>query len=257
MNIGTLQPNFPTTKTVIIVQARMTSTRLPGKILKQVLGKPLLQYQIERLQGVKLADEIVIATTTNETDAPIVNLCDRLSVAYFRGSEADVLERYYQAAVAHRAKVVVRVTSDCPLIDPQVVDRVIDYYLKNYSQYDYVSNCLERTYPRGMDTEVFSFSVLQEAFGRAAAQADREHVTSFFYRQPERYRLGHVLYFQDCSHHRWTVDTAEDFELIQNIIKAVYPSLPNFTLEDCLRLLEERPEWYLINSHIEQKQYGE
>ncbi|WP_223007686.1 cytidylyltransferase domain-containing protein [Cylindrospermopsis curvispora] len=257
MNMQTLEPNFPLIKTVIIVQARMTSTRLPGKILKQVLGKPLLQYQIERLQGVKLADEIVIATTTNKTDAPIIDLCDRLSVAYFRGSEADVLERYYQAAVAHQAKVVVRVTSDCPLIDPQVVNRVIDYYLKNHSQYDYVSNSLERTYPRGMDTEVFPFSVLQEAFVRARSQPDREHVTPFIYRQPVLYRLGHVLYSQDCSHHRWTVDTAEDFELIQKIIEAVYPNVPNFTLEDCLRLLGERPEWYLINSHIEQKKYGE
>ena len=244
-------------KTVIIVQARMTSTRLPGKVLKQVLGKPLLEYQIERLQRVKLANEIVIATTTNETDEPIVELCNRLAVAYFRGSEDDVLSRYYGAATAHKADLVVRVTSDCPLIDPQVIDTVIDYCLQNQSHYDYVSNSLERTYPRGMDTEVFSFSTLQQAFGEATAQPDREHVTPFIYRQPARYRLGHVIYSEDCSHHRWTVDTPEDFELIQKIIEAVYPNQPNFTLEDCLRLLQEQPAWYLINSHIEQKQYGE
>ncbi|MBD2544982.1 cytidylyltransferase domain-containing protein [Planktothricoides raciborskii] len=251
-------------KIVIIVQARMTSTRLPGKVLKQVLGKPLLEYQIERLQRVKLADEIVIATTKNQTDDPIVDLCvseairrNRLSVAYFRGSESDVLERYYQAAAAHQASVVVRVTSDCPLIDPQVIDRVIDYYLQNQSNYDYVSNGIKRTYPRGMDTEVFSFSVLEQAFLEATAQPDREHVTPFIYLQPQRYRLGHVLYAEDCSHHRWTVDTPEDFDLIKKIIEAVYPNQPNFTLEDCLHLLQKHPEWYFINSHIEQKQYGQ
>lgn len=244
-------------KTVIIVQARMTSTRLPGKVLKQVLGKPLLEYQIERLQRVKLANEIVIATTTNETDEPIVELCNRLAVAYFRGSEDDVLSRYYGAATAHKADLVVRVTSDCPLIDPQVIDTVIDYCLQNQSHYDYVSNSLERTYPRGMDTEVFSFSTLQQAFGEATAQPDREHVTPFIYRQPARYRLGHVIYSEDCSHHRWTVDTPEDFELIQKIIEEIYPSEPCFTLENCLRLLQQHPDWYCINSHIEQKNYGE
>ncbi|WP_255547281.1 cytidylyltransferase domain-containing protein [Oxynema sp. CENA135] len=242
---------------VIIVQARMTSTRLPGKVLKQVLGKPLLEYQIERLRRVKLADEIVIATTTNQTDDPIVNLCDRLSVAYFRGSEQDVLERYYQAATAHKADVVIRVTSDCPLIDPQVINQVIDYYLQSQSNYDYVSNSIKRTYPRGMDTEVFSYSVLEQAFLEATAQPDREHVTPFIYRQPQRYRLGHVTYSEDCSHHRWTVDTPEDFELIKKIIETVYPNEPYFTLEDCLGLLQQHPDWYFINSHIEQKNYGQ
>ena len=242
-------------KTVIIVQARMTSTRLPGKVMKRVLGKPLLEYQLERLQRVKLADEIVIATTTNQTDEPIVELCNSLSVACFRGSEDDVLSRYYGAATAHKADLVVLVTSDCPLIDPQVIDTVIDYCLQNQSHYDYVSNSLERTYPRGMDTEVFSFSTLQQAFGEATAQPDREHVTPFIYRQPARYRLGHVIYSEDCSHHRWTVDTPEDFELIQKIIEAIYPRKPNFTLEDCLSLLKKHPEWYIINSHVSQKNY--
>jgi spore coat polysaccharide biosynthesis protein SpsF len=244
-------------KTVIIVQARMTSTRLPGKVLKQVLGKPLLEYQVERLQRVKLADEIVIATTNNQTDEPIVELCNSLSIAYFRGSEGDVLERYYQAATAHQADVVVRVTSDCPLIDPQVIDTAIDYYLQDRSTYDYVSNCIKRTYPRGMDTEVFSFSVLEQAFMEATAQPDHEHVTPFIYRQPERYSLGHVIYSEDCSHYRWTVDTPEDFELIKKIIETVYPNKPYFTLEYCLELLKQNPDWYFINSDIEQKKYGE
>jgi spore coat polysaccharide biosynthesis protein SpsF len=244
-------------KTVLIVQARMTSTRLPGKVMKQVLDKPLLQYQIERLQRVKLTDQIVIATTINQTDDPIVDLCKTLSLDHFRGSEDDVLARYYGAATAHQADVVIRVTSDCPLIDPQVIDQVIDYYLKNQSNYDYVSNSIRRTYPRGMDTEVFSFLVLEQAFLEAIAQPDREHVTPFIHRQPERYRLGHVTYSEDYSHHRWTVDTPEDFELIQRIIEAVYPNKSNFTLEDCLGLLQKHPDWCFVNSHIEQKKHGQ
>jgi spore coat polysaccharide biosynthesis protein SpsF len=244
-------------KIVIIVQARMTSTRLPGKVLKQVLGKPLLEYQIERLQRVKLADEIVIATTTKATDNPIVELCDRLLMPYFRGSEEDVLARYYGAAKAHHADIVVRVTSDCPLIDPQIIDRVIQYYIKDPDKYDYVSNGLQRTYPRGMDTEIFSFKALNEAFLEATEQPDREHVTPFIHRQPERYKLGSVLYADDRSQHRWTVDTPEDFDLIRKILEAIYPQHPEFSLEDCLHLLDRHPEWSKINAHIEQKQYGE
>lgn len=244
-------------KVVIIVQARMTSTRLPGKVLKEVLGKSLLEYQIERLKRVESAENIIIATTVNETDQPIIELCKRLSIDYFRGSETDVLSRYYQAALAYRADVAVRVTSDCPLIDPWVINQVIQYYLDNQFEYDYVSNSLERTYPRGMDTEVFSFKALKEAFQEATAQPDREHVTPFIHRQPERYHLGHVKYSEDYSHYRWTVDTLEDFELVQKIIEALYPSNPEFTLEDCLRLLKRYPSWSKINSHIEQKQYGQ
>lgn len=244
-------------KIVIIVQARMTSTRLPGKILKKVLGKPLLEYQIERLRRVKLADEIVIATTINETDELIVQLCDSLSVSYFRGSEEDVLSRYYEAAKVHQADVIVRVTSDCPLIDPEVIDRVIKFYINYQTKYDYVSNSLERTYPRGMDTEVFSFKALQEAFLEATALPDREHVTPFIHRQPQRYSLASVNYSENQSHHRWTVDTPEDFELIKRIIEAIYPNLPDLTLKDCFNLLENNPEWLTINAHVQQKKYGQ
>ncbi|HBQ25201.1 MAG TPA: acylneuraminate cytidylyltransferase, partial [Syntrophomonas sp.] len=166
-------------KTIIIVQARMTSTRLPGKVLKEVLGKPLLEYQIERLRQVRLADELVIATTTNDTDQPIVELCEHLGGAYYRGSEEDVLSRYYEAATQFKADAVVRVTSDCSLIDPGVMDEVIGLYINNRDNYDYVSNTLERTYPRGLDTEVFSMAALEKAYKEAGEQPDREHVTLF------------------------------------------------------------------------------
>jgi spore coat polysaccharide biosynthesis protein SpsF len=240
-------------KVVIINQARMTSTRLPAKVLKQVLSKPLLEYQIERLQRVKLAAQIVIATTTNDTDQPIIDLCDRLSVTSYRGSEDDVLARYHRAAIAHQADAVVRVTSDCPIIDPQVIDQVIRFYIDAYPKYDYVSNCLERTYPRGMDTEVFAFKALDEAFYQAKAQSDREHVTPFINRQTPRYNLGEVIYYENHSNHRWTVDTPEDFELIRRIIETLYPLKPDFLLRDCLELLSQNPAWMTINQHIEQK----
>ena len=240
-------------KVVIINQARMTSTRLPGKVLKQVLGKPLLEYQIERLKRVKLADQIVIATTTNYTDQPIVDLCDRLSIASYRGSEDDVLARYHGTAITYQADVVVRITSDCPIIDPQVIDQVIQSYLDANPKYDYVSNCSTRSYPRGMDTEIFTFQSLNEAFYQANAQSDREHVTPFIYRKSNRYNLGQINYVENHSTHRWTVDTLEDFELIKKIIENLYPLKPEFSLEDCLELLSQNPAWMAINQHIEQK----
>lgn len=240
-------------KIVIINQARMTSTRLPGKVLKQVLGKSLLEYQIERLQRVKLADEIVIATTTNDTDQAIIDLCDCLSIPYYRGSEDDVLARYHGAAISYQADVVVRVTSDCPVIDPQVIDQVIQFYVDAYPKYDYVSNCLERTYPRGMDTEVFAFKSLDQAFQQAIDQLDREHVTPFIHRNPDRYQLGKVTNSKKLNNHRWTVDMPEDFELIKKIIESLYPINLNFSLEDCLELLSQHPEWSMINKNINQK----
>ncbi|MBU0593628.1 MAG: glycosyltransferase family protein [Gammaproteobacteria bacterium] len=243
--------------TAIIVQARMTSTRLPGKILKQVLGKPLLEYQLERLRRSRLTDGIVIATTTNETDQPIVDWCERHDVACFRGSEHDVLARYHGAAVLCHADTVVRVTSDCPLIDPAVIDEVIDYYRTHITDCDYASNCLERSYPRGMDVEVFSRRTLDEAFAEAKDSAEREHVTPFIYRHPERYRLANIAYLEDQGRHRWTVDTQEDFELVEKILSALYPAKPTFTLEDVLDMLQQHPDWADINAHVEQKKLGQ
>jgi spore coat polysaccharide biosynthesis protein SpsF len=241
-------------KTIIIDQARMTSTRLPGKVMKKVLGKPLLEYQIERLRQVRLADELVIATTTNDTDQPIVELCEHLGVAYYRGSEEDVLSRYYEAATQFGADAVVRVTSDCPLIDPGVMDEVIGLYINNRDNYDYVSNTLERTYPRGLDTEVFSMAVLEKAYKEAGEQPDREHVTLFMYRRPEQFRLANSSGAVDYSHHRWTVDTPEDFRLIQLILQELYPVNNRFTWLDVLNLLNEHPEWVEINAMVKQKE---
>lgn len=235
----------------------MTSTRLPGKVMLPVLGTPLLEYQIKRLQRVKAAQGICIACTTNDTDQPIVNLAEKLGVKIYRGSELDVLARYYEAARMFGAEHVVRVTSDCPVIDPGEMDRVIDFYLARVDDLDYASNALIRSYPRGMDTEIFSFEALQAAHLEAEQYYEREHVTPFLYRHQERFRVANFAFEQDKSDHRLTVDTQDDFELISRIIGALYPSNNEFTIHDILNLMAHHPEWLEINSHIRQKELGE
>jgi spore coat polysaccharide biosynthesis protein SpsF len=243
--------------TAIIVQARMTSTRLPGKVMKTILGKTLIEYLVERLRRVRLADDIVIATTTNDADQAIVDLCAQLDVVCTRGSEHDVLARYYEAARYVGAGSIVRVTSDCPLIDPEIIDRVIGYERAHAGQLDYVSNTLTQSFPYGMAVEVFPFSVLETAHREAVAEPEREHVTPFVYTRPERFRLAQVVDGADHSHHRWTVDTAEDFELVRRITEALYPVRPQFGMQDVLALLDRHPDWVLINAHVRQKKLGE
>ena len=248
------------TKTVIIVQARLDSTRLPGKVLRPVLGRPLLAYQVERLKRVTLADDVVIATTTNSSDNPIVRLCESQRISVFRGSEKNVLERHYAAAKAFGADVVVRVSGDCPLMDPLVVDRVIRYFLDHRDRFDFVSNCPgydePSTYPRGMDVEVFSFRCLEEAHREAREPLDREHVTRFIRRHGHRFGLDHLSYHRDEGRLRLTVDTEEDFELVRKVLEDLYPKEPAFSLESILSLMQVHPDWEQINSHIEQERYG-
>jgi len=244
-------------KTVIINQARMSSTRLPGKVLKTVLGRPLLEFQIERLRRVSQADRIVIATTTSPADAPLAEFCRKQDIPCYRGQEEDVLSRYYGAAMEHGADAVVRVTSDCPLVDPVVIDKIITTYRANRNECAYASNTLDRTYPRGLDCEVFSFQALEAAHSEASTGPDREHVTPYIYHHPDRFPLVSVVLEQDLSGHRWTVDTAEDFELIRLMLEALYPTNPEFTLDDCLAILQANPEWSDINRAIEQKAYGQ
>ena len=240
-------------RTVVITQARTGSTRLPGKIFKEVLGKSLLEYHLERLRDIRQADDIVIATTDQPADDKIAGFCREKNVNCYRGSEDDVLDRYYRAAKEYEAKAIVRVTSDCPLLDPEVVDGVITAFRDNAEKFDYASNTLERTYPRGLDCEIFSTAVLEEIHGLAGDKADREHVTAYIYRHPEKYRLLNVPRILDVSRYRWTVDTPDDFELIRRILEALYPVNPKFRLDDCLRLFEQNPEWEKINQHIVQK----
>lgn len=238
-------------KTLIIVQARMTSTRLPGKVLLPLAGVPMLTRLIERLRRVRRADGIVIATTTNTTDDPIAALCAEQGVPCHRGSEHDVLSRYADAARLHGADTVVRVTSDCPLIDPALIDQVMAAYAEGGS--DYVSNMLPPTWPYGMAVEVFSAAALAQAHAEATQAAEREHVTPFLYWHPERYRLRNVASPVDLSQHRWTVDTPEDYELVSRLFEHLMPTHPHFTQADVLALLDQHPDWIALNQHIQQK----
>ncbi|MBN8553981.1 MAG: glycosyltransferase family protein [Deltaproteobacteria bacterium] len=231
----------------------MGSTRLPGKILKPILQKTLLEYEIERLKRVKSATQIIIATTTDKKDDAVEALCKKIDIEVFRGSESDVLSRYFEAAKKFKASVVVRITADCPLIEPEIVDQAIRIFLESPSSASYVSNTIHRTFPRGLDVEVFSFEALKNAHEKATDQADREHVTPFIKRHTDLPHLKNILHSEDFSHYRWTVDTPEDFELIKRVLEALYPQDPHFTLKDVLRLLEIHPDWPQINAHIEQK----
>ncbi|GEN45511.1 cytidylyltransferase domain-containing protein [Alkalibacillus haloalkaliphilus] len=239
-------------KIVAIIQARMGSTRLPGKVLKPILSKPLLAYQIDQLKHSKLIDQLVIATTTASRDDAIVDFCKSQGITYYRGSETDVLKRYEETAKTFNANVVVRLTSDCPLIDSTVVDSVIGHFLTNRA-YDYVSNTIKRTFPRGMDTEVFTYELLKEADQNATLKREREHVTTYMTNPENKYNMGQYLAEQDYSDLRLTVDTIEDFQLVERVIKAMRRQNGPFKLTDIIQLLQAHPDWKLINSHIEQK----
>lgn len=240
---------------VIIVQARMNSTRLPGKVMKHVLGKPLLFYLVERLRRVKKVQKLVIATTKSREDWSIVDFCRRHRISCFCGDEKNVLSRYYEAAQAFSASAVVRITADCPLMDPSIIDRVVSVYFQN-GQYDYVSNTCNRTYPRGMDVEIFSWETLNETFKRALTKSEKEHVTAYMYQNPQKFRLGDVVLKEDLSSMRWTVDTSEDFSFVRKVIESLYPCKKYFTMNDILELLKKRPELKKLNIHVKQKLLG-
>jgi spore coat polysaccharide biosynthesis protein SpsF len=239
--------------TAIVVQARMGSTRLPGKVLLPVAGRPLLSYQLERLRESKRAAGLLVATSTLAGDDPIAALCEREGVGCVRGPEQDVLRRFALAAREARAAAVVRVTGDCPLLDPELVDEAIAAMEDAAPRPDFVSNMLEPAWPLGMAVEVASASALLEADAEATDPDEREHVMPFIWRRPGRYRLVSLTRTPDLSHLRWTVDTPEDFELVSRILAELYPRCPRFRMADVLALLERNPSWPDINRHVPQK----
>lgn len=237
----------------VIIQARVGSTRLANKVLKKIEDKTVLGHVIERVSQSKVINELIIATTDLDRDDAIKEETLKYKAKVFRGSEEDVLSRYYFAAKENNLDVVVRITSDCPLIDPKVLDEIIEFYLKN--EYEVVSNASSeisnRTYPRGLDIEIFSFDLLENAYNNASENYHREHVTPYIYENSEK-----IFYYKnniDYSKYRWTLDTVEDFEAITEVYKYLYKGKHNFYLEDIINLFEKKPELYDINSHIEQK----
>jgi len=239
-------------KVVAIIQARMGSTRLPGKVLLDLAGEPMLARDMNRLLRAEMLDEIVVATTVESKDDVIVDLCQERGWLCFRGSEEDVLDRYYRAAKAYHADVVVRITSDCPLIEPQVVDRVVQAFLERQPKVDYVSNTApRRTFPRGLDTEVMRFNALERAWREDDDLAWREHVTPYIRRHPELFQTYGILNDEDLSAMRWTVDTPEDLAFVRRIYG--YFGHDRFSWREVLALLEANPGWLSINRGIEQK----
>lgn len=237
---------------VCIIQSRMSSSRLPQKITKPILNKSMLWWVIYRIKKSKFIDQVVIATTTDPNDDQLVEICKEESWPYFRGSENDVLDRYYHTAKKFGAAHIVRLTSDCPAIDPIVSDYTVASYLSAAPSIDYASNVMVRTYPRGLDTEIFSFTALETAWGEDKSPIYREHVTPYLYNKPNKFRLLSVTNPYDYSKYRWTVDTAEDLELICQIYE--YFGHGDFSWQDILNAHERHPNWVNINHHVQQKQ---
>ena len=213
---------------------------------------PMLSRQIERLKQVQKIDKLVIATSTESSEDAIEILCAEQGVACFRGNLNDVLDRFYQAAQVFKPAHVVRLTADCPLTDPALIDDVLQFYLDG--DYDYAGNSIEATFPDGLDVEVFRFSCLERAWQEANLPSQREHVTPFIHQQPDCFKIAHYKNSSDLSHLRWTVDEPKDYELVTMIYEALYPNNPNFATQDILRLLDERPELTHWNTQFQRNE---
>ena len=238
-----------------IIQARMGSARLPGKILKDILGQPLLGHLINRLSRVRTVDNIVVATTYAQADDPVEKMCLEKGCSCFRGSENDVLDRFYQAALSYGVRdgdAIVRITGDCPLLDPEVVDNVIGLFVE--SEADYASNVNPPTYPDGLDVEVFTFAVLKTAWNEASLLSEREHVTPFIRDNSQRFKQANLENARDLSGLRWTVDVEEDFVFVRTVYEKLYSNNSVFTTEEVLGLLERNPELLTINSKFKRNE---
>ena len=233
-----------------IIQARVGSTRLPGKVLMDLGGQSVLSRVVRRVGRVRSLQQAVVATSIAPPDDAIASACARMQVPCFRGSEDDVLDRYYQAARSWPSDAVVRITSDCPLIDPEVVDQAIEMFLEKGA--DYASNSLQRTYPRGLDTEVFTFAALEMNWRAAREPHQREHVTPFFYEHPELFRVSSIAAPKDYSQYRLTLDTVDDLRLMREVY-ASFGNRDTMSWREVVELLERRPELSALNSHVVQK----
>jgi spore coat polysaccharide biosynthesis protein SpsF len=237
-------------KIVTAIQARTSSTRLPYKVMLPLCGEPLLFRMIERVRRASFAGTIVVATTTLVEDDIIEKLCLKKGIQCFRGDPSDLLDRHYQLALDYRADAIVKIPSDCPLIDPRVIDNVIRYYLKNFFNFDYVSNLHPATYPDGNDVEVMSFESLETAWKRASRDFEREHTTPYIWENPIKFRIGNVTWptgMDLASTHRWTIDYEEDYLFICEVFNHLFYENPEFTLEDILSLINENPELSRLN----------
>lgn len=220
----------------------MSSTRLPGKVLKKIKGKTLLEILIERLRQAKKIDKIVVATSTDKKNLAIVDLAKKIKCPYFVGDENDVLDRVYQAAKKFKAQTVIRVTADCPFHDPELIDQMIEFYLKNKNKYDYVSNVDPPAFPDGLDLWIMPLTTLERAWKEATLSSEREHVCPYIWKNPHLFRIGHFESKTNYSHLRWTVDDIGDFNFIKSVYEKLYKPGEIFHMQDVLNLLEKHPE---------------
>lgn len=243
-----------------IIQARMNATRLPGKVLKEACGKPLLELLVERLKCARHLDEIIIATTISPADDPIEELAKRLSIKYMRGSEEDVLGRYYQAANQFHVDHIVRITGDCPLMDPVIIDHMIEFYMdikSGVTEYDYLANTLETTFPDGLDVEIFGFGVLKKIHMIADKKYQREHVCTYIIEHPKEFRIKNFTNDKNDKNFpgfRWTLDNPEDYQLIKAIYEGLYPKKKIFLMNDILDFLQENPQLVQINKDLKRNE---
>lgn len=236
-------------KVITVVQARMGSSRLPGKVMMRVQNKTLLELQLERISMALNCGKIVVATSTNQLDDELVSYVEKLGYEVFRGNKSNLLDRHYRCAIKYKADIVAKIPSDCPLIDREAIEAVFDLFYKG--DFDYVSNLHPATYPDGNDCEVFSFQALEKACIEATKSMEREHTTPYFWEHPESFRLGNVIWNVDKDYsmsHRFTLDYLEDYYFIEAVYNELYPKNPRFNLNDILNLLERNPRIYDINS---------
>jgi spore coat polysaccharide biosynthesis protein SpsF len=240
-------------KVAAIIQARMGSTRLPGKVLIKIQGKEILWHIVSRLKLSKKLDLIIIATTNNKKDDQIVQFCEINNLPVFRGSENDVLERYYLTSLKYKVDIVVRITADCPFIDPNVVDKTVNAYMVRKSNYDGASNIVFRTYPRGFDTEVFTSECLKNVWRQAKLKYEREHVTPYIYTHKDKFRIYSVKSKSNFSDMRLTLDEIPDLILIRKIYDYFKHTNRIFLLKDIVNLFRKNPYLKAINQNVEQK----
>ena len=233
---------------ICLLQARMSSTRLPGKVLMDLLGQPMILHQLKRIKRSNLLDDIIVATSSEKTDDDLAGICRSAGFKVYRGSLGDMLDRFTGAIQGRQCSNIVRLTADCPLIDPYVIDDVIRCHLD--SDNDYTSNTLKPTYPDGLDVEVFKTSALISARENATLPSEREHATPYIYNHPEIFSLRNYENTTDLSSMRWTVDEPEDFSFVSEIYSSLYEENPNFTTSDILRFLSNRPEVAALNSFV-------
>lgn len=244
-------------KIVAIIQARMGSSRLPGKILRRLLDDTVLGHVVKRAGAAGNINQVVVATTLSSIDDVVVREAERLGVTATRGNELDVLDRYYRAACQVKADAILRITSDCPLLDSALVEAMVGRFLSLTAvgaTVDYLSNTVTRTYPRGLDAEIFTFDALEKAHTQATSAAAREHVTPYLYRHPEMFRIEQYTGEQDLSHQRWTLDTVEDWQLLSAIFE--HFGRPDFSTTEVCDFLREHPEITCLNAGVEQKAMG-